>query len=532
MKETLLNIMKNVWQMSGEFFGAGAYLILFLVSVFFVATMEKDKKKQSWFLSYTGCFVLVYAFPLTAGIIMKYCIGENVYWRMFWLLPVTIMIAYMFTCGIGTLKGHWKKGLTLALVIAAIVVTGNGIYQEGVFQKAPNPHKLNQDVLVVCDAIRADAQANGIEDKGAIVSAELSVGIRQYDASIRMPYGRNAIRGEKTSRLGRKIYQTLGEGKLDAQAIAFYAYEGNYPYFVYYADEDMRMSIEASGYTMVADVGNYYVYRLTDDIMKDSDWLVTQYGHVDGNQQIFYTLQDHDGHLVVVDGGWVDHADEVKNVIWKLGDHVNAWLLTHPHEDHIGAFCEIYENPGSMKIDQVYTVEMASPELCMENASWDSVDMYRRFLSLDVKDLQYVHSGDTLTIGNGTIDILSAYEDKIDEISNDLLNDGSMMFRVNGEREKMLFCADVGKSVSDFLLDKYKDQLKSDYIQMGHHGNGGLKADFYQMVHPKIAFFDAPDYLMEDPEGKYTTPANRKLMEDMGSEVRSFSDAPDSLILR
>ena len=72
-----------------------------------------------------------------------------------------------------------------------------------------------------------------------------------------------------------------------------------------------------------------------------TDWKITQYGDASGLQMMFYTLQDHYGHLVVVDGGWPGNAEQVRKVINEKGGHVNAWFLTHPHEDHIGAFCEL-----------------------------------------------------------------------------------------------------------------------------------------------------------------------------------------------
>lgn len=49
--------------------------------------------------------------------------------------------------------------------------------------------------------------------------------------------------------------------------------------------------------------------------------------------------------------------------MWSM-DH------THPHRDHAGAFTEIYKDPKKLKIDKVYAVDMASPELCLENAPW------------------------------------------------------------------------------------------------------------------------------------------------------------------
>ena len=77
----------------------------------------------------------------------------------------------------------------------------------------------------------------------------------------------------------------------------------------------------------------------------------------------------------------------------------------------------------------------------------------------------------------------------MDEISDDLLNDGSMMFKVTAKEESMLFCSDVGKGMSDYLLDTYGDKLKADYVQMGHHGNGGLKRGFLRKNRGKSRIF-------------------------------------------
>lgn len=275
-----------------------------------------------------------------------------------------------------------------------------------------------------------------------------------------------------------------------------------------------------------------YSRILDNGIKKETDWEITQYGDASGSQLMFYTLQDHYGHLIIVDGGWPANAEMVRSVIKQKGGHVNAWFLTHPHEDHIGAFCDIYENPKNIKIDKVYAVKMASPRLCMYNAPWDSVAAYERFRAMHIRQLNYVHRGDHLKVGKLKIEILSAYEKKIDDISSDLLNDGSMVFKVYGKEESMLFCADAGKAVSDYLKEKYGSRLKSDYIQMGHHGNGGLKKDLYKIVNPDVAFFDAPNWLMEDSEGRYTTPWNRKIMESMGSRVVSFSTAPNTVFLK
>ncbi len=270
--------------------------------------------------------------------------------------------------------------------------------------------------------------------------------------------------------------------------------------------------------------------RAKDSAYAENGWTVTQYGPREINS-MFYTVYHPEKGLVVVDGGWTEDAGFVRETIKKLGGKVDAWILTHPHQDHIGAFTALYPDLQGIEIERVYTVDMASPEACQKRASWDSTEAYEEFLKLEIPMLQYVSAGDVLEVCGLEIDVLSAYGKQVKKRSKDYLNDGSMMFKVKGETQSMLFCADVGKSMSDYLLKNWEDNLKADYIQMGHHGNGGLKADFYTKVSPRAAFFDAPDWLMFDTTGNYTTPQNAELMESLGSEIVSFQTQPNAVVL-
>lgn len=261
------------------------------------------------------------------------------------------------------------------------------------------------------------------------------------------------------------------------------------------------------------------------------EWSITQYGPRDINSS-FYIIYNPKKGVIVVDGGWREDAVYVRSVIESLGNKVEAWILTHPHQDHIGAFNEIYPNLQGIEVKSVYTVDMATPECCMERASWDSVDSYVDFLELEVEDLQYVYTGDVLEICGLQIEILNAYGKHVEQYSYDYINDGSMMFKVTNKEESMLFCADVGVSVSDYLLEYWGEKINVDYIQMGHHGYGGLNDSFYQMASPKVVFFDAPDSMMADTTGRYDNPEHVRLMEGMGCEVRSFHTMPNTVFLK
>ena len=262
----------------------------------------------------------------------------------------------------------------------------------------------------------------------------------------------------------------------------------------------------------------------------DDEWIITQHGRNDINLS-FYTIYNEAKGLIIIDGGWTEDAVNVREVVNELGGHVDAWIITHPHQDHVCAFNLLYKELEGISIDDIYTVDMALPEECIEIAPWDSVDAYNDFLSLDIPNLTYLYAGDILDICGLKFEILSTYDDNVKKLSNDYLNDGSMMFKVTNNNESILFCADVGIGMSDFLENKWGETLKADYLQMAHHGYGGLNDSFYQLVNPKVAFFDAPDWLMLDTTGKYDNPQHAELMESFGSEIYSFNSVPNSIIL-
>ena len=130
--------------------------------------------------------------------------------------------------------------------------------------------------------------------------------------------------------------------------------------------------------------------------------------------------------------------------------------------------------------------------------------------------------------------VIEQFGGHVDARSHDLCNDGSMLFKVTHRKESMLFCSDVGISLSDLMLAEYGEELKSEYLQMGHHGYGGLSDAFYTMVAPKAAFFDAPEWLMHPSEenSSLNTPEKIRLMESLGAEIFYYEGAPHRFQLK
>lgn len=259
-------------------------------------------------------------------------------------------------------------------------------------------------------------------------------------------------------------------------------------------------------------------------------WLITQFGDPMQAQEMCYVITTETG-LVIIDGGFSYEAPRLREIIELYGNSVEAWILTHYHPDHITAFLDIIEDPQEIKIHHIYTVEQADLALMEEKAPWDDFSMLDRFDAIEIDGLEYLHRGDQLELLGLKMEVLSAYDTNLDSLTNDLMNDGSMMFRLSGREESMLFCADVGVGLTNYLIGEYGESLKSDYVQMGHHGFGGLGEEFYRLVSPRAAFFDASDWLMNG-EGDRSTREKEALMRELDCVIFSYYTAPNQILLR
>ncbi len=261
---------------------------------------------------------------------------------------------------------------------------------------------------------------------------------------------------------------------------------------------------------------------------------ITQYGQADGAQRMCYSIEAPNGDLILIDGGDVWDAEEVRGIIQEHGNRVEHWILTHPHSDHIGAFNTIFPDLQGIEIGRVYAMDMDYDFYQEQAESWDNFPMYEYFTEITAgyDALQYLYTGDVLDLSGLHMEVFNAAQNVPDPANN-----GSLMFRLTAEEESILFCADVGEIMSEEIMQTFGERLPSDYLQMGHHGNGGLSDAFYAQVAPKVSFFDAPDWLMENHNpatglpGTWDTPENKQLMLDMGSEVLSFSTTPNTIEL-
>ena len=98
-----------------------------------------------------------------------------------------------------------------------------------------------------------------------------------------------------------------------------------------------------------------------------------------------------------------------------------------------------------------------------------------------------------------------------------------MVFTINTGKNKILFLGDAGKILSKKLLEKQKENLKSDIVQMAHHGQAGVKESLYKAIGAKISLWPTPKWLYDTPTEYHHwlhCDIVRKWMDDLGNDLR------------
>jgi len=232
--------------------------ILFVAAILYLIFSKEEKEHKRFLVGYTILFGIIYVCPLTAKIIADYLIGANVYWRMLWALPIPLIMAYVGTRIWQRQKGHLRQILCFVVFTALIAASGRFIYgADGPFVKAGNPYKLPPEVIWISDIILENAPESGTT--GVVAPTELVGYIRQYDARLKLAYGRRGSTGKRRKRIRKE----MASEQPNFKAIARRTRKIDVNFLVYPADEWQEEVIWSLGYEEVGRVNTYIIYRDT-----------------------------------------------------------------------------------------------------------------------------------------------------------------------------------------------------------------------------------------------------------------------------
>lgn len=226
-----------------------------------------------------------------------------------------------------------------------------------------------------------------------------------------------------------------------------------------------------------------------------------------------YVIQTVNGKVIVMDGGSEEETDYLRGFIAALGEEVDAWFISHAHDDHIWALLNIIKDPKCMKINKIYHSRMTEELVATETGSY--TDINKEFYAMIDEGLDGIevidcHKGDQFEIDGVNFKILS--EQNPEMLTN--YNDQSMVIKMWDDSKSFVFLGDLGPNGGRKLMDsEYMEDVKCDYLQMSHHGQDGCDKEFYMKAEFRACLWPSPSWVYNNDLGNGFNTGHLKTVE-------------------
>ena len=217
-----------------------------------------------------------------------------------------------------------------------------------------------------------------------------------------------------------------------------------------------------------------------------------------------YIIRLPDGRFLIHDGGY-GGDDRVYAALRQLQPEgkivIAAYFVSHPHGDHhaaCGDFVKAHRSDPEIVLERVilnygdparYDIDGTAG---VENYSDDVEWLFNTVQSnLPNVPILRAHTGQVIDFGGGaSVEILYTVEDLFpDTLPN--INDSSLVMRVTVADTSVMLLADTCYKSGPILADLWGDHLRSDVVQVAHHGQWPSVEEIYHLIRGEIVLYPA-----------------------------------------
>lgn len=234
-----------------KYMGTGLIVVLFLAALIYLLINEKRKPVRILFVYVPIVILLIYFNPLFFRFFYG-MVGEEIYFRICWLLPIAVVIAYAVVSVCERLDGYKRMCFVLAAV-AMVMVSGKLVYSSPLYSVAENRYHVPQEVVDICDAIKIDGR-----EVMAAFPDEFLLYVRQYSPFVCMPYGREAIQG-----VYNELRSVIMSEEIDVEHLSELAKANACHYVIFPKDRVMVGEMEDYEYELFDTIHGYLIYKDT-----------------------------------------------------------------------------------------------------------------------------------------------------------------------------------------------------------------------------------------------------------------------------
>jgi beta-lactamase superfamily II metal-dependent hydrolase len=98
------------------------------------------------------------------------------------------------------------------------------------------------------------------------------------------------------------------------------------------------------------------------------------------------------------------------------------------------------------------------------------------------------HTGQKFYIRNAEFEVLYTHED-LYPTELTIFNDSSTVMRMTANGQTFMWLGDVQYDASDVICAMYDTYIKSDFVQVSHHGETGGTMGLYYRIDPTVAIW-------------------------------------------
>lgn len=262
--------------------------------------------------------------------------------------------------------------------------------------------------------------------------------------------------------------------------------------------------------------------------MKNAIYLLQTQTH---QQHESLVITTETGGVIIIDGGHRPDAPyllgQLRAITGKDKPTVDAWFLTHAHDDHVDCFFEILEHHADeVEIGKVYFhfpsvqyfTRVSQPD---PGAARTAAELYEH-LPLFADKACILSEGDVYEVKGARMEVLFTPDCSIEY---NISNNSSTVLKCTVGGKRILILGDCGIEAGDKIMARFAgtDTLRAEVCQMSHHGQYGVTKEFYEQVAPEVCLWCAPRWLYDNDAGLgfnthiFGTVEVRGWMDEIGS---------------
>lgn len=250
------------------------------------------------------------------------------------------------------------------------------------------------------------------------------------------------------------------------------------------------------------------------------------------SQSLSIIVKNKKDELIIFDGGRVEDADYLYNIISKYNRRVKAWFLTHIHDDHIGALYKILSDEKyDIRIDNIY-YSFADFDWYYEKIGEDAgslilfQDELKKLYKTNIFD--NIKKNDVFTFDNVSVKVFN----NIYKLDTDSINNSSIAYKVNIDKSNMIILGDLGYRGGELLYNEIEslDDLKSEILVLAHHGQNGVPVSLYYYINPKVVIWPTSKDIYENLDRRYDTDNTKYVINDLDIKTQILSYKETAII--